>query len=157
MMSLFVPWTILLVLICLATCLWKKWYKFSACLFVLVVLLNYFWSVFAFELNYFCQNYSDNSIRVMTWNVRAFDSADSIDVEGIVSTIIRENADFVFLTEYKNQDVKEIDSLLSNQYPYKGNIDNEISYSELYSKLPLDKAIIVNDGYKGCLLRYSNG
>lgn len=154
MLVLFIPWILLVLVVGDILCLLKRWNLASGLLLVVVLILNWYWQVFSFGINPLSDKKEDNVFRVVTWNISYADSTGTDNVEGLLSVIQNQDADVVFLTEYLVKESPEVDSLLSVCYPFKGNIENWTSYSNFYSRMPIDTCIHVCDGEHGSLLRY---
>ena len=74
-------------------------------------------------------------LKVMTWNVHCPNGADSKRQRDIAELIIKEDADFVLLNEYKLDSCQVMDSLLKMRYPYteecrSHRINGDIFYSK---------------------------
>ena len=64
--------------------------------------------------------YGDNQyeLKVMTWNVHCPNGADNKRQRDIVELILKEDADFVLLNEYKQDSCTVMDSILKMRYPF---------------------------------------
>ena len=59
-----------------------------------------------------------HELKVMTWNVHCTKGADSLRQRRIAERIMAEDADFILLNEYNQDNCIAIDSLLKTVYPY---------------------------------------
>lgn len=154
MFNLFIPWIcVLLIVIQLLAC-WKKWYKIVCIGFAILLLFNWHWHVFSLGCCWLEEKRNSDCLRVMTWNVCCSDTTATDDVDGMLTTIIEQDADVVFLTEYGETIRPKIDSILSKRYPYKGDIANWITYCNLYSRVLIDTCMRVGGEETGYLFRY---
>lgn len=154
MINLFIPWICLLLVVLLLLACWKKWYKCICIVFTILLLVNLQWRVFSLGCNWLNEKKNSDSLRVMTWNVSCSDSTATDDVDGMLSTILEQDADVVFLTEYGETIRPEIDSRMSKCYPYKGNIANWITWCNLYSRELIDTCMRVGGEDTSYLFRY---
>lgn len=95
----------------------KKTYAFAAflCVLVAAIYCNWHYEVIAVHPFYGDDQYE---LKVMTWNVHCPDSADCKRQRGIAELILKEDADFVLLNEYKQDSCQVMDSLLKMRYPF---------------------------------------
>ena len=93
-------------------------------------------------------------LRVMTWNISCTDSTGTDDVELLISTILEQDADVVFLTEYSRNAKPEIDSLLSIHYPYKDDYPVWVMWGQVYSRVPFDSCMRIGGEEDGSLFRF---
>lgn len=154
MINLLIPWLCVLVIVVLLLVGWRKWYKVAGVGFVLLLLVNWHWHVFSIGLCSLDRVKPEGCIRVMTWNVCCSDTTATNDVDGMLSTILEQDADVVFLTEFGESFRSEIDSVLCKRYPYKGNIANWITWGNLYSRMPIDTCMRIGGEEDGYLFRY---
>lgn len=154
MTNLFIPWACVILVGFLLFVVWRKWYKVAFLFFVLLLLVNWHWHVFSFGFGSLHKAKPEGCIRVMTWNVCCSDSTATGDVDGMVATILEQDADMVFLTEYGESFRPEVDSVLCKRYPYKGSIANWITWGNLYSRVPIDTCMRVGSEENGYLFRY---
>ena len=151
---LFVPWALLLLILILTVLLIKKWYKASLFLILLLLCINWHYHVISFGLKQHRDINKESILRVMTWNVNSTKTLDSKRCNDILSLILRQEADIVFLTEILVSENHTIDSVLQNHYMYHNCIKNEISYSEFYSKFPIVSCRFIGNGDQGLLFNY---
>ena len=154
MINLLIPWLCVLVIVVLLLVGWRKWYKVAGIGFVLLLLVNWHWHVFSFGCCWLDDQKDPDCIRVMTWNVCCSDTTATNDVDGMLSAILEQDADVVFLTEYGDGFRPEIDSVLCKRYPYKGNIANWITWGNLYSRVAIDTCMRIGGEEDGYLFRY---
>lgn len=154
MINLCIPWICLLLVVLLMLAIWEKWYKLVGICFVILFLANWYWQVFSFGCWRLVRLKNPDCFRVMTWNVCCSDSTATGDVYRLITTIIEEEADVVFLTEYGESIRPELDSMLCRYYPYKGNIANWITWSNFYSRVPVDTCMRIGGEDDGYLFRY---
>lgn len=154
MEALLIPWVLLLLVLIIAVCLFKKWWKASVAIVLVLLLANWHWNVFSFGFNSLDKQKGFDCLRVLTWNISYADSTGTDDVEGLISTILEQEADVVFLTEYGRDLYPVIDSLLCSSFPYRGTIDNWSSWSDFYSRLPIDTCYMVETESNGCVMSH---
>lgn len=92
-------------------------YIFAAflCVLVAATYCNWKYEVIAFHPFYGDDQYE---LKVMTWNVHCPNGADSKRQRGIAELILKEDADFVLLNEYKQDSCTVMDSILKMRYPF---------------------------------------
>lgn len=154
MINLFVPWVLSLLVGCAILYLIKRWWKAGLGIAVFLMFLNWHWQVFSFGCCSFDKQKNPDCLRVMTWNICCSDSSGTDDVDGLLSAILEQDADVVFLTEYGEQVKPELDFVMCACYPYKGNIANWITWSNFYSRVPIDTCMRVGDEDNGYMFRY---
>lgn len=96
----------------------------------------------------------EGTIRIMTWNVSCADSMATADYEGLIDLILKQDADVIFITEYFRTERPELDSILNEKYAYRGTLENWVTYSDFYSRIPIDSCVHIGEGEHGCLLRH---
>ena len=80
-------------------------------------------------------------LKVMTWNVHCPDGADSKRQQEIAQLIIKEDADFVLLNEYKQNSCQLMDSLLKMKYPFTEECRSHRRCGDIfYSKREMTKS-----------------
>lgn len=109
----------------------KKWKK-SLALFLLFICINSISETIAYNILHTTTN--DYDFRVLSYNIAHGDTNIVINNDKDIFDVIQEqNADIVFLQEYKKKYYPELDSLLKNKYAY--------SISEIvYSRYPVFNA-----------------
>lgn len=92
-------------------------YAFAAFLCVLVAAIYCNWKYEVIAVHPF---YGDDQyeLKVMTWNVHCPNGADSKRQRDITELILKEDADFVLLNEYKQDSCTVMDSILKMRYPF---------------------------------------
>lgn len=117
----------------------SKW-KVSCLIVALAVFVVLFWINTKYKVVAFnaCNDYKVPNFRVLTWNI----CGSNIDNDGvqkdIARLIIAQDADFVQLNEFTLDRCLVIDSLLSEHYPYKEDVNAKIEAGDVfYSKIPL--------------------
>lgn len=154
MCDLLAPWGLLLLTICVVFCLIMRWWKSGVGLLALVLVVNWYWQVVALEFDTLDEQKKPNHLRVLTWNICCVDSTGTDDADGLLSLILGQNADVVFLTEYGETYMPKIDSAMCAHYPHKGSIENWLTYSNVYSSVTIDSCKQLFEGENGVLLRY---
>ncbi len=120
----------------------KRWLIALVLLFVCIAI-NWYYKCFALQL-WRDNSISRSSISIMCYNIDGMNGTISDKAPQIVGQISRYNPDVVFITEYCEQDVLALDTLLRKRYPYStDNLHNEGSY--FYGKYPLSKAQRLKD------------
>ena len=152
--ALIIPWALLLLVLVVAICLAKKWFKAGTVVFIVLLLANCYWSVFSFGFDSMDEHKGAGRLRVMTWNISCADASGTDDVEGLVERILSQDADVAFVTEYSREAKPEIDSLLSRVYPYKGGLPTWLMWGEVFSRVPIDSCRRVGGEGDGHLFRF---
>ena len=70
--------------------------------------------------------------RVLTWNIRGSKIENKREQERIVRLIIAQNADFIQLNEFSLDSCSVIDSLLSEHYPYREDVNAKIMAGDVF-------------------------
>lgn len=154
MEALFIPWGLLLLAVCAVACLLKRWWKVSAALVVVLLLVNWHWQVFGLGMHSLDSMKQEGCIRVMTWNICCADSTGTDDVDGLLAKILEQDADVVFVTEYSRDAKPEIDSVLSRHYPYKDEYPVWVMWGQMYSRVPIDSCMRIGGEEDGYLFRF---
>lgn len=154
MEALLIPWVLLLLVLLVAFCLIRKWWKASVAIVIILLLANWHWSVFSFGFNSLDKQKNHDCLRVMTWNISCADSTGTDDMERLISTILEQDADVLFLTEYSRNAKPEIDSLLSIHYPYKDDYPVWVMWGQVYSRVPIDSCMRIGGEEDGSLFRF---
>lgn len=154
MEALLIPWVLLLLILLVAVCLLMKWWKTGVAIAIALLLVNWYWQVFSFGICSLDKHKNPNCLRVMTWNICCADSAGTDDVDGMLSAILGQDADVVFLTEYSRNAKPEIDSLLSIHYPYKDDYPVRVMWGQVYSREPIDSCMRIGGEEDGYLFRF---
>ena len=137
MWQLCIPWilVILVGIIFLLFFIKFRWLLF--CLLILVIFLNWKYEVVA--VNCFAENKSEQTFKVMTWNIDGSSPEILDNISKISEKILKENADVVFIAEDYYECCDSLDALLKSTYPYSTHIVcNDSHY--FYSKYPLNKS-----------------
>lgn len=153
MEALLIPWVLLLLVLVVAFCLFKKWWKASVAIVIVLLLANWHWNVFSFGFNSLDKQKDPGCLRVLTWNISCADSTGTDDVDGLVQAIMIQDADVVFLTEYSKDVYPEIDSVMCIRYPYKGGFPTWMIFGEFYSRVPIDTCMRIGGEGTGHLYR----
>ena len=124
----------------------KKSYAFAAFLCVLVAAIYCNWHYEVIAVHPF---YGDErqELKVMTWNVHCPDGADSKRQRDIAELILREDADFVLLNEYKQDCCTVLDSLLKMRYPFTEECRSHRRSGDIF----YSKREMTNSGYVGMI------
>lgn len=154
MEALLIPWVLLLLVLLVAFCLIKKWWRAGAAIAIILLLANWHWNVFSLGFNSLDKQKDPDCLRVMTWNISCADSTGTDDVVGLLSAILEQDADVVFLTEYSRNAKPEIDSLLSIHYPYKDDYPVWVMWGQVYSRVPIDSCMRIGGEEDGSLFRF---
>lgn len=102
-----------------------------------MVLLN--WKYEVVVVNCFAENKSEQTFKVMTWNIDGSSPEILDNISKISKKILKENADVVFIAEDYYECCDSLDALLKSTYPYSTHIVcNDSHY--FYSKYPLSKS-----------------
>ena len=137
MWQLCIPWilVILVGIIFLLFFIKFRWLLF--CLLILVIFLNWKYEVVA--VNCFAENKSEQTFKVMTWNIDGSSPVILDNISKISEKILKENADVVFIAEDYYGCCDSLDALLKATYPYSTHIVcNDSHY--FYSKYPLSQS-----------------
>lgn len=115
---------------------WKIWGLFFSLAFVVVLLwINTKYKVFAFNTN---NDYEFPQLRILTWNICGSNIENEKVQEEIARLVIAQDADFIQLNEFTLDSCLVIDSLLSEHYPYREDVNAKIRAGDIfYSKTPL--------------------
>ncbi len=81
---------------------------------------------------------SDETIRVMSFNMNGMEGDFSKRASEIMELVSRISPDVVFLTEFCEQDVQAIDTLMRTKYSYSSTDLKNVG-SHFYSKYPIGK------------------
>lgn len=154
MEALLIPWVLLLLVLLVAFCLIKKWWRASTAITIILLIANCHWQVFSFGFNSLDTQKDPDCQRVMTWNISCADTTETKDVNSLVELIKEQAPDVVFITEYGRDLYPRVDSLLRCSFPYKGRIENWRSWSDFYSRLPIDTCYMVETENNGCVMSY---
>lgn len=119
-----------------------KWinttFKVFGLFFVLAVIIllkcvNTKYCVFAFNIS---GGIGSHQFRVLTWNICGATINSKEELEDIARLIIAQDADFIQLNEFTLDSCSVIDSLLSEHYPYKEDVNAKKTAGDiLYSKI----------------------
>ena len=154
MEALLIPWVLLLLILLVAVCLIKKWWRVGIAIAIILLLANWHWNVFSLGFNLLDKQKGFDCLRVLTWNISCADSTGTDDVERLISTILEQDADVVFLTEYSRNAKPEIDSLLSIHYHYKDDYPVWVMWGQVYSRVPIDSCMRIGGEEDGYLFRF---
>jgi hypothetical protein len=81
---------------------------------------------------------SEHLVRVLTWNICSANIDNLGEQDSIARLVIAQDADFVQLNEFTLDSCLVIDSLLSEYYPYKVDVNAKIKAGDVfYSKVQL--------------------
>lgn len=152
--NLSTPWILVFIIVFFLLCVLKRWYKLSLIILGLFFFINWNWELVAFRFPTVSEKNEAKDIRLFTWNISCADSVGVADSRGVVTTILNQNADIVFLTEYGIEFQPDIDSLLKMHYPIRIDIYNDYTWSCLYSHKPIDSYCVLGNCDFGCLLKY---
>lgn len=147
MLPLFVPWLLIILLLLEAYFLVRKRWLIAIIVLFVCITINWYYKCFA--LHFWCDDsISKCSISIMCYNIDGMNGEIREKAPRIFDQISRYNPDVVFITEYSEQDVLALDTLLRKQYPYStDNLHNEGSY--FYGKYPLSQAQRLKDTSSG--------
>lgn len=151
---LLVHWIALALFFCQIILVFRKWYKTSIVFVVILLFLNFHWRIYPVHYGSIGENKSKDILRVMAWNICCADSTGTDDMGGILSAILEQDADVVFLTEYSIAYAPAIDSIMCEHYRFKGGFDNTISGGDIYSRFPIDTCLHIGANEKDCVYRY---
>ena len=120
----------------------KKMYRWKVLglIFTLAIIIVLLWGntkykIITFHVNDDCK---DCQFRVLTWNICGSNIENKKGQENIARLVIAQDADFVQLNELTLDSCLVIDSLLSEYYPYKEDVNAKIRAGDVfYSKRPL--------------------
>ena len=154
MEALLIPWVLLLLVLIVAVCLIRKWWKVGATIAIVLLLANWHWNVFSLGFNSLDKLKDSDCLRVMTWNISCADTTEIKDVNSLFAVIREQNPDVVFITEYGRDLYPMVDSLLCSSFPYRGSIENWRSWSDFYSRLPIDTCYMVETENNGCVMSH---
>lgn len=143
MLPLFVPWLLIILLLLVTYYLVRKRWIIAIIVLFACVAIN--WHYKCFALHICCDDsISKCSISIMCYNIEGMNGEIKEKAPKIFNQISRYNPDIVFITEYSEQDVLALDTLLKKQYPYSSeDLHNEGSY--FYGKHPLSQAQRLKD------------
>ena len=107
------------------------------CLSVLLVAIYFNWKYEVVAIN-IIGGEEESELKVMTWNIHCSEGADIFRQRKIAELILNEDADFVQLNEYNQDNCTVIDSLLKMKYPFTEEYQShQICGDIFYSKRQL--------------------
>jgi endonuclease/exonuclease/phosphatase (EEP) superfamily protein YafD len=117
----------------------SKW-KFIGLIFTLSFVVVLLWANTKYKI--FAINASNDcdfpQLRVLTWNICGSNIENEGVQKGIARLVIAQDADFVQLNEFTSDSCLVIDSLLSEHYPYREDVNAKVRAGDVfYSKWPL--------------------
>lgn len=110
--------------------------------------------MFAFGFGSLPDEKEEGVLRVMAWNISCADSTGTDDVDRLLSAILEQDADVVFVTEYSRKAKPEIDSVLCIRYPYKDDYPVWVMWGQVYSRVPKDSCMRIGGEEDGSLFRF---
>ena len=137
MTALLIPWLLLLLLLISLLCLAVKWYKTALTLLLITILIN--WNSECFPINLISgggYNNDGTSLRVMCYNIDGAEGEIIYKSKRVYEQIHRFSPDVVFISEYCEQDVLALDTLLKKDYPFS-TLDGSRRFHYFYSKYPI--------------------
>lgn len=140
MFILLLPWILLLMLLVMIFCVFKRSWKIAIGLFIFIIGVN-FWGEVIPTSAWCCSMKSNKQLKVLTWNIHGGD-ADTLRYERLAEKIKQENADVVFLSEVFNESSVLMDTLLSDYYPYRNTFFNWCAHY-FYSKYPIMESKLI--------------
>ena len=111
--------------------------KIFSLIFVLAITVVLFWVNTKYKIIAFnaIDNNTSSQLRVLTWNICESNIENKERQEEIARLIIAQDADFVQLNEFSLDSCFVIDSMLSEYYPYKEDVNAKIKAGDVfYSK-----------------------
>lgn len=151
---IFMPYVFLIILLSVIYGVYKKKYIVSIILFVGSIVLNNKYHCFALPHD-FCENVINNTeIKVLSINAQLPKENATNKIDDISKIIIKENADFVFISEAYPPNSEKLYNILSKYY-FHSNYDcgpNNI----LYSKYPIAnyRRVLSNKQSYSSVMRY---
>ena len=137
MISLTIPFVLLLLVLCIVFCLYKRKYVACGFLAIAIIVFDNLWEIFPFKVFNEIENIS-NEVRVLSFNINSTDKKAKKDALDIADYIIEQNADVLFLAEDFDGINNLLDSLLIKRYPYTTfHQRNQYGGHYFYSKYPL--------------------
>lgn len=111
---------------------WKVGLGIGIAFVAITLYLNHKYEVFAFH-PFFGSDKAD--LKVMTWNIHCSQGADSTRQQRIAELVLQENADFVQLNEFFQDNCRLLDSLLRTRYQFAEEFQShKVSGDIFYSK-----------------------
>lgn len=135
MVSLLIPWALLLLSVITAILLFKKNWIAAGFLAVVIVFLNCWSDCFCFG---FKNNYTGD-LKVLSFNVNGSGVYDADKANAILCIIQKENPDVVFMTENYLPLCDSLHGRLHNKYPYD---TSKMKHSVIYSRYPLKSPLV---------------
>lgn len=132
MWILLIPWLTIIAFVELLVCLLRRKWVYATVIFVFLLVLNISFSVY--PVNYQSGD-KKGTIAIMTFNIDG-SRQDSISIKRIAKVILKENADVVFLAEDFQNIVRELQTEISEVYPYTTNRFRGSAHY-VYSKSPI--------------------
>lgn len=131
MLSLIIPWALLLFLIVIVLLLFKKKWIAAGVLAIVVLMLNCWSDCFCIGCN---KNTFTGDLKVLSFNVNGGGKYDKDKADAIIGIIQDEAPDLVFLTECFKPLCDSLQGWLHTVYPYD---TRKMNHNVIYSKLTL--------------------
>ena len=131
MVSLIIPWGLLLLLVVVIILLIKKKWLWSTILVILIAILNSWSDCFCFGF----KNSNSGDFKILSFNVNGEGVYEENKAQRIVQIIEKENPDFLFLTELFNPFCDSLGHCLNLLYPY--DTKKKMGHNVVYSKYPI--------------------
>lgn len=135
MLSLIIPWALLLLLAITAVLLFKKKWIVAGDLAIVIVVLNSWNNCFCFGF----KNTFSGDLKVLSFNVNSGGVYDVDKANAVLSIIQKESPDVIFLTENFSPLCDSLHERLHTVYPYD---TRRLNHNVIYSRFPLSNPLI---------------
>ena len=142
MWALAIPLALLLLLVCTFLFLLFKNWTAALIAFSFFLVLNIWSETFPLHVSYFLGSEEGKDLKVLSYNIHSRDSHYANVEDDIISFLLKEDADVVFLSECYTKEAHVLDSVLKEKYLVGYELGN-ISMEKLYSKWPVDSIEVV--------------
>ncbi len=137
MIALLYPFIIFTLLLVSALILYKRRYIIGVVLIFSCLLLNYYAKVFSINVTDSSQ-IGNRSFKVLSFNINGSDYKTDNKIEDLLTFIVSQDADILFLAEDFENVGKKLNTLLIKYYPYTTyGMKSDRNWHYFYSKRPL--------------------
>ena len=145
MLALTIPWLLVILIIAAIVCLLKKKWKVSSALLIGALCLNWWSECVSIHLWPISDDNGGNCIKVMSFNIDGSTGDIKKKAPRIVSLIEKYSPDVVFIAEYCENNIPDLDTLLTKAYLYN-TLCKKGYFHYFYSNYPLIEDMRLRDG-----------
>lgn len=119
MIALFIPWFLIILFLIVIILFCKRKWKVASISFIFCIIINCWFECFPLRFYHYYNKGNNNILKIICFNIDGAVGDPLFKAKKVRNFIHKYSPDIVFLAEFNEQYPKSLDSLLSEDFPYK--------------------------------------